>query len=71
MRVGMGSMCMPVALLLHDTPALQPMGHGCSATPPCRPCRASSPVFSATYSDPSFTIPTLCRPPSERQPLDS
>lgn len=65
--MGMRTLRLPLALLLHDTPALQAWSHGCSGTPPCRPCWASSSVFSATYFGAGFTIPTSCRPRCERQ----
>jgi hypothetical protein len=35
-RMGMRTLRMPLALLLHNTPTLQSWGHGCSATLPCR-----------------------------------
>jgi hypothetical protein len=69
MPVMIGSSAEAQTLLLHDGLVLQLQSHRCSATPPCRPCRASSSVFSATYFDPSFTISTPCRPPCEHQPL--
>ena len=48
MSVMMRSPCDSLALLLHNTPPVQSMGHRSSPIPPCRPVRSLEPVFPIT-----------------------